>query len=74
MRVKSESKVVKSCPTLRDPMDGSLPGPSVHGILQARAPEWVAITFSSKFPKYKQILFREHIHKSNLFVNLTKLA
>ena len=43
MRVKSESEVAKSCPTLRGPMDCSLPGSSVHGILQARVLEWVAI-------------------------------
>ena len=36
MEVKSESEVAQSCPTLRDPMDCSLPGSSVHGILQAR--------------------------------------
>ena len=38
--------VTQSCPTLCDPMDGSLLGSSVHGILQARIPEWVAILFS----------------------------
>ena len=36
MKVKSESEVAQSCPTLRDPMDCSLPGSSVHGISQAR--------------------------------------
>ena len=46
MKVKSESEVAQSCPTLRDPMDCSLPGCSVHGIFQARVLEWVAITFS----------------------------
>ena len=43
MKVKSESEVTQSCPTLRDPMDCSLPGPSVHGIFQARVLEWGAI-------------------------------
>ena len=38
--------VTKSCLTLCDPMDCSLPGCSVHGILQARIQEWVAISFS----------------------------
>ena len=38
--------VIQSCPTLRDPMDCSPPGSSVHGILQARIVEWVAIPFS----------------------------
>ena len=46
MKVKSESEVAQSCPTLSDPMDGSLPGSSVHGIFQARGLEWGAIAFS----------------------------
>ena len=45
-KVKSESGVAQSCPTLRDPMDCSLPGSSVHGIFQARVLEWGAIAFS----------------------------
>ena len=47
MKVKSESEVAQSSPTLRDPMDWSLPGSSVHGIFQARVLEWDAITFFS---------------------------
>ena len=39
-------KVTQSCPALCDPKDCSLPGSSVHGILQARILEWVAIPFS----------------------------
>jgi len=39
-------KFAQSCPTLRDPMDCSLPSSSVHGILQARILEWAAILFS----------------------------
>ena len=46
MKVKSESEVAQSCPTLYDPMDCSLPGSSVHGIFQARVLEWGAIDFS----------------------------
>ena len=46
MKVKSESEVTQSCPTLGDPMDCSPPGFSVHGIFQARALEWGAIAFS----------------------------
>ena len=46
MKVKSESEVAQSCLTLRDPMDCSLPGSSVHGIFQARVLEWVVIAFS----------------------------
>ena len=45
MKVKSESEVVQSCPTLSNPMDCTLPGSSIHGISQARVPEWVAIAF-----------------------------
>ena len=46
MKVKSESQVAQSCPTLRDPVDCSLPGSSAHGIFQARVLEWGAIAFS----------------------------
>ena len=46
MKVKSESEAAQSYPTLRDPMDCSLPGSSVHGIFQARVLEWGAIAFS----------------------------
>ena len=48
MKVKSEGEVAQSCLTLRDPMDYSLPGSSVHVILQAKVQEWVAIAFSDK--------------------------
>ena len=41
MKVRSESEVAQSCPTLRDPMDCSPPGSSAHGIFQARVLEWV---------------------------------
>ena len=46
IKVKGESEVAQSCPTLSDPMDCSLPGSSVHGIFQARVLEWGAIAFS----------------------------
>ena len=46
IKVKSESEVAQSCPTLSDPMDCSLPGSFVHGIFQARVLEWGAIAFS----------------------------
>ena len=54
MKVKSESEVAQLCPTLSDPMDCSLTGSSVHGILQARVLEWGAIAFSS-FIDYRSI-------------------
>ena len=41
------AKSLQSCPTLCDPIDGSPPGSSVPGILQARSLEWVAISFSN---------------------------
>ena len=46
MKVKSESEVTQSCPTLHDPMDCSPPGSSVHEISQARVLEWGATAFS----------------------------
>ena len=46
MKVKSESEVTRSCLTLSDLMDCSLPGSSIHGIFQARVLERVAIAFS----------------------------
>ena len=46
MKVKSESEVAQSSPTLSEPMDWSLPGSSIHGIFQARVLEWGAIGFS----------------------------
>ena len=55
MKVKSESEVALSCPTLSDPMDCSLPGSSIQGIIQARVLEWGAIAFSESW-LYKGIL------------------
>ena len=49
VKVKSESEVAQSCPTLRDPMDCSLPGSSAHGIFQARVLEWGAIALAGGF-------------------------
>ena len=45
--VAAAAKSLQSCPTLCDPIDSSLPGSSVPGILQARTLEWVAISFSN---------------------------
>ena len=51
--IKKWSEVTQSCPTLCDPVDCSPPGSSIHGILQARILEWVAISFfrRSSWPK-----------------------
>ena len=61
MKVKSESEVTQSCLTLRDPMDCSLPGSSVHGIFQARVLEWGAIAFFQHMHGLPQY---QHIHWS----------
>ena len=53
-KVKSESEVAQSCPTLSDPMHCSLPGSSIYGICQARVLEWVAITFSNNGPVFRK--------------------
>ena len=58
MKVKSESEVAQSCLTPSDPVDCSPPGPSVHGIFQARVLEWVAIAFSDLiFTKYLKHIY-----------------
>ena len=57
MKVKSESEVAQSCLTVCDHRDCSLPGSPVHGIFQARVPEWGAIDkFLEKYkiPKLNQ--------------------
>ena len=67
MKVKSESEVCQSCPTLRDPMDCSLPGSSVHGIFQARVLEWGAIVFSElKGHVYTWLLQALHMQNKRL--------
>ena len=59
MKVKSESEVIQSCPTLSDSMDCSLPGSSIHGIFQARV--WSGVPLPS--------LTHTHTH---ILINLTK--
>ena len=49
------AKSLQSCPTLCDPIDGSPPGSSVPGILQARTLEWVAISFSNAEPAVNEV-------------------
>ena len=57
MKMKSESEVVPSCPTLLDPIDCSPSGPSIRGIFQARVLEWGAIAFSkSANGRYRSVL------------------
>ena len=52
MRVKSESEVAQSCPTLSDTINCSLTGSSIHVIFQARVLEWGAIVFSDFAPYF----------------------
>ena len=67
MKVKSESEVAQSCPTLRDPMDCRLPGSSIHGIFQARALEWGAIVFSKWVVRSVLTRFAFFVIKNNLW-------
>ena len=55
MKVKSQSEVIQSCPTLSNLMDCSLAGSSIHGIFQARVLEWGSIAFSTNQPVLKEI-------------------
>ena len=66
MKVKSESEVVQSCPTLSNPMDCSLAGSSIHGIFQARVLEWGAIAFSEKDTRSYKIFYHFYLVLSNL--------
>ena len=72
MKVKSESEVTQSCPTLIDPMDYSPPGSSIHGIFQARVLEWDAIAFSVKsaWYVYSRKLFYMHTYLFFIIINI----
>ena len=69
MKVKSESEVAQSCRILRNPMDCSLPGSSIHGISQARVLEWGTIAFSTVYdwcvPKRKHFINMQQCSKNN---------
>ena len=58
MKVKTESEVAQSCPTLSDLMDCSPQGSSIHGILQARVLQWGAIDFSEVRRSCRHLDFR----------------
>ena len=68
MKVKSESEVAQSCPTLSGLMDCSLPGSSVHGIFQARVLEWGAIAFSDVKLLLLLLLLLSHFSRVRLCV------
>ena len=72
MKVKRESEVSQSCPTLSDPVDFSLPDSSIHGIFQARVLEWGAVAFSmtnlDSILKSRDVtLTKVHIVKAMIF-------
>ena len=69
MKMKSESEVTQSCPTLREPMDCSLPGSSVHGIFQARVLEWgaISIIWSIGWTVWGEISFFSKVSWERLF-------
>ena len=69
MKVKSESEVTQSCPTLSDIMDCNLLGSSIHGIFQARVLEWGAIAFST-FTPYLDLIALIIINGRNRTKNL----
>ena len=73
MKVKSESEVAQSCPTLSDPMDCSLPGSSVHGIFQARVLEWGAIPFAIRAHDYRNLKMQPLTLLAACFCQLTSL-
>ena len=66
MKVKRESEVAQSCPTLCDPTDCSLPGSSAHGIFQARVLEWGAI-MSQIIPHVMELILLMEIPFSSCF-------
>ena len=61
VRVAAAAKSLQSCPSLCDPIDGSPQGSPVPGILQARTPEWVAISFSSAWKWKVKVKSLSHV-------------
>ena len=59
------AKSLQSCLTLCDPMDCNPPGSSVHGIFQARIPEWLAIPFSRGYSSLTGTKFQSGMMKSS---------
>ena len=71
MKVRSETEIAQSCPTLSDPMD-CLPGSSAHGIFQARVLEWGAIAFSLKLLSHMIILYLTFWATAKLFFEVAE--
>ena len=64
--------VTQSCPSLCDPMNYSLPRSSVHGLLQARILEWIAIPFSRGSSQKRDLIWVSHIASKFFTVWVTK--
>ena len=77
MKVKRESEVAQSCPTLSDPMDCSLLGSSIHGIFQARVLEWGAIAFSVlleyRLHLLQLLIYLKFCYQTMIFLDFPKL-
>ena len=73
MKVKSESEVAQTCPTLSDPMDCSPPDSSIHGIFQVRVLEWGAIAFSVIKPTQMEVLISEIEHSPKHIINSAEM-
>ena len=58
------AKLLQSCPTLCDPLDGSPPGSPIPGILQARTLDWVAISFSNAWKWKVKVKSLSHVRPS----------
>ena len=58
------AKLLQSCPTLCDPIDGSPPGSPIPGILQARTLEWVAVSFSNAWKWKMKVKSLSHVRPS----------
>ena len=61
MYAAATAKLLQSCPTMCDPIDGSPPGSPVPGILQARTLEWVAISFSNAWKWKVKMKLLSHV-------------
>jgi len=64
MLTLDNAKLLQSCPTLCDPIDGSPPGSPVPGILQARTLEWAAISFSNAWKWKVKVKSLSHVRPS----------